>query len=301
MQIQASSLALGAVYSGSASRTVEERMQMEVTAGAAGVGRVSQDEVDVTDAKALVARLIYRTLMGREAPEVGQGGSRAAPAAVAGARGAVRVSYSRRETVQEAERSVFRAEGNVKLSSGKEITFSFRLEMNRELTVVNGVAVTAGNTQDPIALNFDGLGVRLNGAREAFDLDGDGVDEMIATLADGSGWLGEDRNGNGRVDDGGELFGPGTGNGFVELAARDGNGDGWITEDDAVYERLGAWRGEEFVSLRELGVGALSVASVTTPFALKEGTELLGEVRRSGVYLTEEGVAGALQQVDLSV
>jgi len=300
MQIPASSLALGAVYSGSASRTVEERMQMEVTAGAAGVGSVAQDQVDLTDAKALVARLIYRTLMGREAPDAGQvGGGGAKP--VAGTRDAVRISYSRRETLREAERSVFRAEGNVKLASGKEVSFSFRLEMNRELTVVNGVAVTAGNTQDPIALNFDGLGVRLEGTREAFDLDGDGVDEMIATLAAGSAWLGEDRNGNGRVDDGSELFGPRTGNGFAELATRDGNGDGWITGDDAVYAKLGAWRGDEFVSLRELGVGALSVASVTTPFALKEGTELLGEVRRSGVYLTEEGVAGALQQVDLSV
>ncbi len=157
MQILASALALGAVYRGSESRTVEERLEVRVPGDGAVVA--AADEVELTDAKALVARLLYRTLTGRAAPEVVRIGSRNAAANVG-------VSYSRRETVQEAEMSVFQAEGKVKLTSGEEISFSLRLEMNRELTVVNGVSVAAGNAQDPIALNFDGLGGRLAGERE---------------------------------------------------------------------------------------------------------------------------------------
>lgn len=176
MQIQASALALGAVYRGSESRTVEERLEVRIAGGAGGEASVAApDEVEVHDAKALVARMLYRALTGREAPDVVRAGS-SGSAGTGMTRPAAGVTYWRRETVQESEQSVFQAEGMVKLASGEEIAFSVRLEMNRELTVVNGVAMRAGNMQDPIALNFDGLGVRLNGERERFDLNGDGVD-----------------------------------------------------------------------------------------------------------------------------
>jgi hypothetical protein len=77
--------------------------------------------------------------------------------------------------------------------------------------------------------------------------------------------------------------------------------NGWIDESDAAYGRLGIWSEGKFSSLRDAGIGALSVAAASTPFALKDGSELLGQVRKSGVYLHEDGTPGALQQVDLKV
>lgn len=63
-------------------------------------------------------------------------------------------------------------------------------------------------------------------------------------------FLCRDLNGNGRIDDGGELFGTATRlesgaraqNGFVALAAYDDNHDGFIDEKDAIWSRLLLWR-----------------------------------------------------------
>ena len=105
----------------------------------------------------------------------------------------------------------------------------------------------------------------------------------------------------GKVNDGRELFGPTGGDGFAELAALDQDGNRWIDEGDDAFSRLGLWQDGEFTSLAEAGIGALAVSSVATPFSLEEGGEQLGRLRASGVYLTEDGAAGVLQQVDLAV
>jgi hypothetical protein len=43
---------------------------------------------------------------------------------------------------------------------------------------------------------------------------------------------------DGRVNDGRELFGPITGDGFAELAAYDDDGNNWIDENDGIYDNL---------------------------------------------------------------
>ena len=55
-------------------------------------------------------------------------------------------------------------------------------------------------------------------------------------------------------------------------------------------------------TLGEKGVGALYLGSVDTPFSLTDGdNRVLAQIRASGVYLSEDGRAGSLQQIDLAV
>src|SRR5262249_53387342 len=131
--------------------------------------------------------------------------------------------------------------------------------------------------------------------------------EQVPLATGASAFLALDLDGDGRITSGRELFGASSGDGFADLARYDADRNGFIDESDPVFARLLAWRltdsGEDQLdSLAALGVGALYLGSASTPFELRTpGNESLGAVRRSGVYLNENGTAGALQQLDLVV
>jgi len=126
----------------------------------------------------------------------------------------------------------------------------------------------------PIIVDPARDGFRLTSAEDGvlFDLTGDGIPEQIAWTEAGSddAWLAMDRNGNGRIDNGGELFGNHTAqlpsdkrNGFLALAVFDGNGDGVISSDDGVWPALRIWVDANHNGVSETGeLAALSAYAI---------------------------------------
>jgi hypothetical protein len=210
------------------------------------------------------------------------------------------------EVHQERENVSFNAQGIVKTSDGKEYGFSLHLDMIREFVEKNSLTIRAGDAlTDPLVLNFSGNSAQISNMKFVFDLNADGKDEQIAALKPGSGFLVIDVNGDGSINDGTELFGPKTGNGFNELGHLDSDGNKWIDENDEAYTRLGVLtfdgQGNRLVqSLKDLGVGAIYTPYSSTLFDLREqGTNaLLGRINESGIYLSEKGQAGTIQQID---
>jgi len=222
----------------------------------------------------------------------------------------IAVDYQRHESYTEVEQASFQASGVVRTAAGDEISFSIALEMSRSYHEESNVSIQLGDSRprkDPLVLNFAGSAAQLTSQRFSFDLDGDGRQENINFAGRGSGFLVLDGNGDGKVNNGLELFGVRSGNGFAELAALDSDRNGWIDSADAAFESLRLWTrnsaGEDqLVSLSQAGIGALGVASVDSAFSLKNSAnELQGQIRSSGIYLYEDGRAGSIQQVDLTV
>ena len=155
--------------------------------------------------------------------------------------------------------------------------------------------------------NFSGTAAQLIDQTFAFDLNADGQEEKVPLLAGGSGVLVFDRNQDGKVNDGTELFGPTTGNAFAELAAYDQNGDRWIDESDGIFRSLFVWtkgadNQDNLQTLQDAGVGALYLPSVDSPFALKDSqNQQQGQIVRTGVFLREDGTAGTLQQLNVVI
>ena len=209
--------------------------------------------------------------------------------------------HRRTELHSEMEQTRFQAQGVVETADGRSIQFSVRLDMRREFQS-STTATLSSETADPLVVNFGGMPARLTGAKIAFDLNSDGQPETISFVAGGSGFLALDNNGDGKVNDGSELFGPQTGNGYSELASYDADRNGWIDENDLVFAKLRIWSQDGLSTLSEKGIGAISTSSAETPFALKDSSNVLqANILSTGIYLSENGVAGTVQQVDLAV
>lgn len=230
-------------------------------------------------------------------------------AAPAAPRAGYGIEYDRHEIREETEHTSFEGTGVVRTADGREIRLNIAVTLDRSYRMESTVSLRAGDgvRKDPLVINFDGAAAPLQSRRFSFDLDGDGRTEQVPLLAGNSGYLALDANGNGKIDSGKELFGTRSGDGFADLARHDSDGNGWIDENDTVFNELRIWiqdgkGGGTLTTLEERGVGALYLGRTATPFELRgDANQGLGAIRSSGLYLNENGSAGTLQQIDLMV
>jgi hypothetical protein len=222
------------------------------------------------------------------------------------------ISLSRTDIRFEAEQMTFASQGEVVTEDGRIIEFALDLSMNRAFlskteqeTLVHTWKEQVILT-DPLVISLDGRLPALSDTHFEFDLDNDGKTENISFVSAGSGFLAFDKNNDQKINNGSELFGPGTGNGFEELAIWDGDQNGWIDENDDVFSKLSVWTRDEngedrLISLKDAGIGAISLESVATGFDMTGPDNLLkGRLKSSGVFLFENGNVGSIQQIDLA-
>lgn len=218
------------------------------------------------------------------------------------------IEYDYYASHYEYEALSFSAQGSIKTQDGKSITFSAQLNVQREFFEQQSISFRAGDAVkiDPLVLNFNGRAAQLQETRFEFDLDADGRSEQIALLSPDNAYLALDRNNDGQVNNGSELFGPSTGQGFNELAQYDDDGNQFIDEADNIYEHLRLWfrdanGQEQLIALGDKDVGAIYLGHINTPFELQQNQQSLGDIASSSIYLNENGTTGFIQQIDLRV
>lgn len=158
---------------------------------------------------------------------------------------------------------------------------------------------------DPLVIDYEGSGTELSDTKMRFDLDSDGTPDQISTLKKGSGFLALDKNGDGKINDGSELFGTQSGDGFKDLSIYDSNNDGKIDKYDPIYDKLRIWtpdaNGEgQLVGLGEKGIGVIYLNAQESQEMMRgENGDLLGIKQKTADYLREDGSSGQIHHIDL--
>ncbi|WNM62097.1 calcium-binding protein [Candidatus Nitrospira neomarina] len=186
--------------------------------------------------------------------------------------------------------------------TGKGLYEFYELVFGYMFKALLGTSYFAG--VDPLVLDLDGDGLELTARTNlspVFDLDGDGFAEQTGWVRPDDGLLVYDLNGNGQIDDIGELFGSPTTSGFAELAAHDANADGVIDAKDAIFSSLRVWQdldqdaevdAGELSTLSDLGIASLSLAA--TPSGVENTTNLVAE---TGSFSRVDGTTGQMADV----
>ena len=161
----------------------------------------------------------------------------------------------------------------------------------------------------PLVLDLDGDGFSPFSAPDVrFDLDADGDADLVGwPTGSDDALLGLDRDGNGMIDDGSELFGNFTddgahANGFEALALFDADGNGVIDVDDPIFSALVLWQdrnGDGLSQTDELsGLTASGVASIGVQYMSMEETDANGNTtRQRAAFAYEDGRAGLIIDV----
>ena len=160
-------------------------------------------------------------------------------------------------------------EAVIEMPDGSNITLSYD---HAEYLRVEQTIQT--QSSDPLVIDLNGNGVELTDVASnngvLFDLTGDGVGEKVSWVAPSDGLLAYDRNRNGRIDNGLELFGDqhGAVDGFSELSRFDQDQNGAIDKNDSRYSDLWVWQDKnqngfsesnELKSLADLGIESISL------------------------------------------
>lgn len=216
----------------------------------------------------------------------------------------------------EQEDTSFSTVGTVRTKDGREINFNVNVNMSRrcEEYYREELNVAQFALYDPLVINLNTDVTELSDQTFYFDLDADGEEEEISMLK-GSGYLALDKNGDGVINDGSELFGTKNGDGFADLARYDEDGNGWIDENDSIWSKLKIWCKDEngndvLYKLSDQGVGAICLENVSTDFTMQgdrkaqDGTMNANAtnavIRKTGIFLYENGNVGTVQHVDMA-
>ncbi|WP_037386094.1 calcium-binding protein, partial [Serratia sp. DD3] len=169
---------------------------------------------------------------------------------------------------------------------------------------------------DPLLLDLDGDGLETTGMNGQgsvkFDHNQDGLKTASGWVKSDDGILVFDRNGDGAINNGNELFGDNTflsngekaQNGFAALADLDTNGDGKIDANDQDFANLKVWRdlnqdgttdSGELFTLGELGIASLNLDYKNVDQVLDGGNRLT----QIGTYTTEDGSVYQMSDVNL--
>jgi len=203
----------------------------------------------------------------------------------------------------------FSAKAIVKTQDAREINIDLNLNFSQSFVERFDIDIRFGMPKnvDPLVINFDGNLPSFIPKTFEFDIDIDSKLERIPLLSNRNGFLALDKNQNGKIDNGSELFGPTSNDGFLELSQYDSDKNGWIDENDEVFSNLLVWikteSEDKILKIKELGIGAIFLGNTNSQYNLQnsKNNKTFGTVQKTGLFLFENGKPGILQHIDVAI
>lgn len=219
------------------------------------------------------------------------------------------VSSSASGTIATGQQSQALTTEEMSASLARRNSYELNLKFRQNTSVEERIGISLEELGikkvDPLVLDLDGNGIQLTEAGKGaiFDVTADGKLDNTAWVKGNTALLTYDRNGNGVVDNGNELFGDqnGAADGFEELGKYDTNGDRKITILDPIFKALKLYRDlngdgkmskNEFSTLSELGIKALNLNFMRTSADINGNSLIL-----NGSFEREDGSTGQLADV----
>jgi hypothetical protein len=239
-------------------------------------------------------QILRRTLMaGSDAPDA-QAAAREITAAHSGVNSSTSLPASQSPNGADSASS---STVDVALQSRDFVEVIQQRELNLQLNVKPVPKKT-----DPLALDLAGNGFSTRGLDDSisFDLDGDGQLERISAPSGDDALLALDRNANGRIDNGRELFGDqhGASNGFAELSNFDDNHDGRIDLQDSVFAHLSLLRFDQHGQQQRQSLSAAGISAIDLHAQnVQQALGAYDEIAQLGQFEFDDGRRG--QAADL--
>lgn len=202
----------------------------------------------------------------------------------------------------------YQVQGEFKVNE-QYLSLNYNLRITSEHNSYRKIEISAKALKDPILVQFGSRGLGNIEGQKDFAINQDHTLDNLPIFSGDVGYLVYDKNNNQQADDGSELFGPKTGQGFVELAQLDSNKNGFIDLDDQYFEQLYIWQPsdsnnqtEQWLSLKDAKIQAISLSSISTPFDFYDQQgKIQAQLRQSSFAISEEGIGRGVHQVDVRI
>jgi hypothetical protein len=183
--------------------------------------------------------------------------------------------------------------------------------LSTQIQALNTAAYAALDTSTPIILDLNGDGVKTLSISEGvkFDMFGDGKAINTGWVSSGDGLLVLDRNHDGTINSGSELFGSSTilsngekaPDGYAALRELDSNADGVISSQDAIYADLRVWVDSNSDGVSSAGelrtLDSLGIATINLNAAVGTNTDNGNILGLTSSYQTTDGTTHAAADV----
>ncbi len=192
---------------------------------------------------------------------------------------------------------------------GKTLDINFKVNFSKSFQEITKEKLEVSRTVyiDPLVIQYDLNNQHFDMFSDLefnFDIDNDGNQEILSLLKQGNGYLSLDKNNDGIINNGSELFGPTTNDGFGELRVFDTDQNNWIDENDPIFDKLQVWLKDDkgnndLVALGKVGVGAIYLNDIASNFQYYQELQTsIAKLHSSSIFLSNDHKIGLINSIN---